>query len=589
MALVGTGQITVVDVNDGLDANLTNDSAVLPADSIGNVSSFAGAETTFVIREAGVNTSASWTFYVSATGGGISYRDSDDAADRTGTGTTNGLITGTTGYVKVTALSQDLSYLDITATKGSLTVVKRFSVVKAKAGATGATGATGANGTRGTITTSQATSETSWVDSEAVTAIANAGGGTPIQGDVVTLYNNAQNFSQTRVRSSGGTWTALTALFGGDVIVDNTLDASKIVADSITAGKIAAGAIGATQIAASAITSTKIAAGAIAVGTAAIADGAIVNAMIGNLSADKITAGTIDAARIGANSITADKINGTNLAVVNGTFSGSLQAATGTFTGALSAATGTFAGRLTAGTIDPGAFAGIVQNYGTPGTYTVTVPSGTGWSAINMRFTLQGAGGGGGGGAGSANSRMTCSGGGGGAGSSITVTIANVTPGSTYGLTIGAGGYGAPVSTTGQTGGWGGSTTLAGYVANGGQPGTGGDPYRGVAGVGGSIGGGSGITSSDMPGYMPWRPGGYGGSSAFGGGGGPDSAGGIGAGGGGGSAGEGDVDRGGAPGGGGMAIIEFYDPNAVVTNTRYSNLITWLDSIGHGAVPANAR
>ena len=323
--------------------------------------------------------------------------------------------------------------------------------------------------------------------------------------------------------------------------------------------------------------------------SAFIHDAFITSAMIYELSADKITTGTLAAGRIATNSITADKINGTNLAVVNGTFSGSLQAATGTFTGALSAATGTFAGRLTAGTIDPGAFAGIVQNYGTPGTYTVTVPSGTGWSAINMRFTLQGAGGGGGGGAGSANSRMTCSGGGGGAGSSITVTIANVTPGSTYGLTIGAGGYGAPVSTTGQTGGWGGSTTLAGYVANGGQPGTGGDPYRGVAGVGGSIGGGSGITSSDMPGYMPWRPGGYGGSSAFGGGGGPDSAGGIGAGGGGGSAGEGDVDRGGAPGGGGMAIIEFYDPNAVVTNTRYSNLIAWLDGVGHGAVPANAR
>lgn len=323
--------------------------------------------------------------------------------------------------------------------------------------------------------------------------------------------------------------------------------------------------------------------------SAFIHDAFITSAMIYELSADKITTGTLAAGRIATNSITADKINGTNLAVVNGTFSGSLQAATGTFTGALSAATGTFSGRLTAGTIDPGAFAGIVQNYGTPGTYTVTVPSGTGWSAINMRFTLQGAGGGGGGGAGSANSRMTCSGGGGGAGSSITVTIANVTPGSTYGLTIGAGGYGAPVSTTGQTGGWGGSTTLAGYVANGGQPGTGGDPYRGVAGVGGSIGGGSGITSSDMPGYMPWRPGGYGGSSAFGGGGGPDSAGGIGAGGGGGSAGEGDVDRGGAPGGGGMAIIEFYDPNAVVTNTRYSNLIAWLDGVGHGAVPANAR
>jgi len=323
--------------------------------------------------------------------------------------------------------------------------------------------------------------------------------------------------------------------------------------------------------------------------SAFIHDAAITNAQIHDLAADKITAGTIDAARIGANSITADKINGTNLSVVNGTFSGSLQAATGTFTGALSAATGTFSGRLTAGVLDPGAFAGQTYAYGTPGSYTITVPSGTGWSAINMRFTLQGAGGGGGGGAGSANSLATCSGGGGGAGSSVTITLANVTPGSSYTLTVGAGGYGAPVSTIGQTGGAGGNTSLAGYVAYGGQPGTGGNPYNLTAGAGGSIGGGAGITSGDMPGYMPWRPGGSGGSSAFGGGGGSDAAGGIGAGGGGGSAGEGDVDRGGAPGGHGYAIVEFFDPNSVVTNVRYSNLITWLDSIGHGAVPANAR
>ena len=323
--------------------------------------------------------------------------------------------------------------------------------------------------------------------------------------------------------------------------------------------------------------------------SAFIHDAFITSAMIYELSADKITTGTLAAGRIATNSITADKINGTNLQVVNGTFSGSLQAATGTFTGSLSAATGTFSGRLTAGVLDPGAFAGQTYAYGTPGSYTITVPSGTGWSAINMRFTLQGAGGGGGGGAGSANSRATCSGGGGGAGSSVTITLANVTPGSSYTLTVGAGGYGAPVSTIGQTGGAGGNTSLAGYVAYGGQPGTGGNPYNLTAGAGGSIGGGAGITSGDMPGYMPWRPGGSGGSSAFGGGGGSDAAGGIGAGGGGGSAGEGDVDRGGAPGGHGYAIVEFFDPNSVVTNVRYSNLITWLDSIGHGAVPANAR
>lgn len=325
--------------------------------------------------------------------------------------------------------------------------------------------------------------------------------------------------------------------------------------------------------------------------SAFIHDAAITNAQIHDLAADKITAGTIDAARIGANSITADKINGTNLSVVNGTFSGSLQAATGTFTGSLSAATGTFAGRLTAGTLDPGAFSGIVQTYGTPGTYTITVPTDMGWSAVNMRFTLQGGGGGGGGGAASANERKGASGGGGGAGSAINVTLNNLTPGAAYTLVVGAGGAGGPFSSTGQPGGAGGATSLAGYSAPGGGGGGGGNPYGGgSAGAGGSIGGTSGSVGPES--YfdpIPFLPGGRGGSSAYGAGGGSDAAGGTGAGGGGGSAGSGDVDRGGAPGGNGYAIVEFYDPNAVVTNTRYSNLITWLDTVGHGAVPANAR
>ena len=324
--------------------------------------------------------------------------------------------------------------------------------------------------------------------------------------------------------------------------------------------------------------------------SAFIHDAFITSAMIYELSADKITTGTLAAGRIATNSITADKINGTNLAVVNGTFSGSLQAATGTFTGALSAATGTFSGRLTAGTLDPGVFAGRVYTYGTPGTYTITVPTGTGWSAVNVRFTLQGAGGGGGGGASSAG--LAVSGGGGGAGALITVTISNVTPGASYLLTVGSAGYGGSgasghAGSVGESGRSGGATSCAGYSASGGGAGTGANPYySGTAGVGGSLGGGNGV----VLGVGKFASGGYGGSSSYGGGGGPSGSGGTGAGGGGGSAGPGTgLNMGGGVGGNGYAIIEFFDPNAVVTNTRYQNLITWLDGVGHGAVPANAR
>lgn len=323
--------------------------------------------------------------------------------------------------------------------------------------------------------------------------------------------------------------------------------------------------------------------------SAYIHDAAITNAKIANLSADKINAGTLSADRIGANTLTAEKINGNSLVVTNGTFSGTLQAATGTFSGSLSAATGTFAGRLAAGVLDPSSFNGVTNTYSNAGSFTVTVPSNSSWTAVNMRFTLQGAGGGGGG---AHSSRSPAAGGGGGAGAAVTVTIANVTPGATYTLVIGTGGSGAYGYANGGNGG---NTTFAGYSATGGTGGGGADSgaqYPLPYGAGGSIGGQNGSVYG-----TPY--GGAGGSSAYGAGGAASvspnpygvngNAGGSGAGGSGAVAVHTDnywVT--GGNGGNGYAIIEFFDPNSVVTNVRYSNLITWLDG-KLGTVPSNAR
>lgn len=236
MPIVSSGQITIVDVNDGVTAQLSADSFQLAATATGTVSSYLGAETTLKITEAGIDTSSTWTIYVSATGGGISYRDSNDSVDRTGTGSTNGLINGETGYVRVVLLTSDLSWLDISAEKNGVVLTKRFSVVKSKQGATG---------TRGTITTARAISGTTWSDTEAAAAITAQNGGSPITGDVVTLYNSTSTppFSETRIRSSSNTWEVLAAFFGGNVLVDGTLGANKLVAGTITSGYIAAKAI----------------------------------------------------------------------------------------------------------------------------------------------------------------------------------------------------------------------------------------------------------------------------------------------------------------------------------------------------------
>ena len=327
--------------------------------------------------------------------------------------------------------------------------------------------------------------------------------------------------------------------------------------------------------------------------SAMFANASITNAMIKALSADKITTGKL----------TADRIDGTNLSVVDGEFSGLLQgargsfsgalvAATGTFSGELAGATGTFSGRLMAGTLDPGAFAGESLTYPQNGTFTLTVPSHPTWSAVAMRVYLVGAGGGGG----AATSGWVHDGytdtkapgelgnvrtyyahcyvgSGGQEGSSLRVDVGVVTSGAQYSLVIGKGGTPGVAGT---------STAVTGIAtAAGGAAGT--SSFRSRSG-----------RSRDYPA----APGGSGGSSAYGAGG-VGVAGGIGGNASGNAAGGAGGGVGATYGGGGSlyaggdgtdgyAVIEFYDPNAVVTNTRYAALITWLDG-RLGTVPANAR
>lgn len=266
-----------------------------------------------------------------------------------------------------------------------------------------------------------------------------------------------------------------------------------------------------------------------------------------------------------------------------GTFGGTLQAATGTFSGALQAATGTFSGTLSAGVFDSSAFNAISTIYANPGIYTITVPDRpSAWGTMTMRVSLFGAGaGGGGGGPYGSSGNFGYSGGGGGgggAGQVVTFTLVDVVPGTTYTITVGAAGNSG--NYPGGSGTAGGASILQGYAtASGGSPGTGGKFP--TPGVGGSIGGSNGQTGGDL-GVSPFyanAAGGEGGVSTYGFGG----KGGAGAN----MAGAGGTS--GFPGGNGCVVVDFYDKNFIVTNVRYSNLINWLDGIGNGAVPANAR
>ena len=105
----------------------------------------------------------------------------------------------------------------------------------------------GATGQRGNVQVARAIPGSVWSDSEAVLAISGASYGVPQNRDIVTLYNNAANFSQAKYYD-GSAWQALAAYFPGGVIVDGTVDATALKARTITADKIAAGAITASSL-----------------------------------------------------------------------------------------------------------------------------------------------------------------------------------------------------------------------------------------------------------------------------------------------------------------------------------------------------
>ena len=231
MTIVTTGQITLSDLNDGLNAYLTQEACLVATASDGSGGNYAIANTTMVIRQGTADVSALWTVTASP-----------------GAGVTGALSVRT---YSVSAMSVDTGFVDLTASKqGETPITLRFTITKAKQGFVG---------DRGTITTSRAITGTTWSDSEALTAISDAGGGSPARGDVVTLFNTGANWSQTRVRTTGGTWALLAAFFGGDVLVDGTVVANKLAANGATANKIEAGAVAAVHLQAGSVLASKIA------------------------------------------------------------------------------------------------------------------------------------------------------------------------------------------------------------------------------------------------------------------------------------------------------------------------------------------
>ena len=197
MGIVASGGLTVTDVNDGITARLTNDTFVAGAENDGTSPNLTGAATTMSIFIGTTDDSANWTVAATPSSG------------------VTGSLAGKT--YTVSGFTLDAGYVDLTASRsGYSSVTARFTLSKSK------------KGKRGSVTTARAISGSVWSDGEAASAITAAISGTPEASDTVTLYNSSTGYTETKIRTSGGTWSTLTAFFGGDVIVDGTLRASKL-------------------------------------------------------------------------------------------------------------------------------------------------------------------------------------------------------------------------------------------------------------------------------------------------------------------------------------------------------------------------
>lgn len=73
---------------------LSSGNHILQSDSAGGVASYSAAETTMSVSIGGIDNSSNWSYYVSEVGTGVTYRDSDDTADRTAVGYIDGGLGG---------------------------------------------------------------------------------------------------------------------------------------------------------------------------------------------------------------------------------------------------------------------------------------------------------------------------------------------------------------------------------------------------------------------------------------------------------------------------------------------------------------
>jgi hypothetical protein len=127
-------ELTVVKVREGSDAivgYLTNENHTVPADSLGNVTNYAGLTGSFKVFKGATDITSSCTFTTIDTGTGLK----NGAATELFSATTKGLYTVTTGY----PTGSDIVTVTLRATVGALNLDKVLTIAKAKVGSSAKT------------------------------------------------------------------------------------------------------------------------------------------------------------------------------------------------------------------------------------------------------------------------------------------------------------------------------------------------------------------------------------------------------------------------------------------------------------------
>jgi len=128
-----TDDLTIIKVREGIDSVtglLTNENFSLPADYLGNVTSYAGCNGNFKVYQGSTDVTSVCTFTIPAGGNPDSL-----TVSLTGSGAGAGTYSITGGY----PTAKDITTLTIRCTFGSTVIDKVMSIAKAKAGVNGAT------------------------------------------------------------------------------------------------------------------------------------------------------------------------------------------------------------------------------------------------------------------------------------------------------------------------------------------------------------------------------------------------------------------------------------------------------------------